>query len=63
MLNRKMNRILRILGPVLGSMTFALIIGVMELMPAYTDDTAAETLVNNLTLQLVLHTQKIKTIL
>ncbi len=46
MLNRKISRIL---GPVLGSMAFALIIGVMELAPAYADNTAAEASVNNLT--------------
>ncbi|EHI99459.1 hypothetical protein CDLVIII_2861 [Clostridium sp. DL-VIII] len=46
MLNRKISRIL---GPVLGSMAFALIIGVMELTPAYADDTAVNASVNNLT--------------
>ncbi len=46
MLNMKISRIL---GPVLGSMAFALIIGVMELTPVYADNTAAEASVNNLT--------------
>jgi hypothetical protein len=45
MLNRKISRIL---GPVLGSMAFALIIGVIELTPAYADNTSAEASVNNL---------------
>lgn len=45
MLNRKISRIL---GPVLGSMAFALIIGVMELTPAYADNTGSEALVNSL---------------
>lgn len=45
MLNRKISRIL---GPVLGSMAFTLIIGAMELTPAYADNTVAEASVNNL---------------